>query len=111
VHNVCACHDVERRARATARPLAHAAYAGSTHALLSLVRERPGQYVVAVQDGPLRGLLRRIPGAIIVFAYQGGLQVIGHALRPPPPSSHRSSARISGLFTLPCIVWWWGSLC
>ena len=46
-------------------------YAATNHCLRSLLREQPGQYVLAVQDPALRAQLRRLPGVPIVFADKG----------------------------------------
>eukprot|EP01044_Picomonas_judraskeda_P009517 COSAG03_NODE_1162_length_4683_cov_24.182810_3_plen_238_part_00 len=74
-----AVHKSRERARAEeeAEAARHPdpAFAATNHTLRALTREQPGQYILAVQDGPLRAQLRRIPGVPIVYV----------------PSPHKSS--------------------
>ena len=66
-----AAHKSRERARAEeeAEAARHPdpAFAATNHTLRALMREHPGQYILAVQDVPLRAQLRRIPGVPIVY--------------------------------------------
>ena len=67
------------------------AFASSNHALRCMMREQPGQYILVVQDGPLRQQLRRIPGVPIIFVDEGSGQL---RFEQPSSSSERAAAKV-----------------
>jgi rRNA-processing protein FCF1 len=90
-----AAHKARERARldeeAEAARHPDPAFAATNHALRALMREQPGQYIVAVQDGPLRAQLRRIPGVPLVYADRGSGQI---CFEQPSKASERWAAKV-----------------
>eukprot|EP01043_Picozoa_sp_COSAG02_P014613 COSAG02_NODE_605_length_19635_cov_7.106982_15_plen_329_part_00 len=80
---------LEEEAEAARHP--DPAFAGTNHTLRALMRENPGQYILAVQDAPLRAQLRRIPGVPIVYVDKGSGMI---CFEQPSKASERWAARV-----------------
>ena len=80
---------LEEEAEAARHP--DPAFAGTNHTLRALMRQNPGQYILAVQDAPLRAQLRRIPGVPIVYVDKGSGMI---CFEQPSKASERWAARV-----------------